>query len=156
MTTDPIVPDPPLLALIIKHEGSVATPYLDSRGILTVACGHNLVAHPLPGETYPMSPERIQAVLADDLNNVVVALGTALPWLQQLDEVRQAVLIDMGFNMGVLGLLRWPNTLKAVQGGKWQIAADGMLGSLWAKQVGIRAQEDATMMLTGAWPDGLC
>lgn len=156
MPSEPIIPDPPLLALITKHEGSVASPYLDSRGFQTVGVGHNLIAHPLPGESYPMSPERIQAVLADDLNQVVIALGAALPWLQEIDEVRQAVLIDMGFNLGVQGLLKWPNTLKAIQNGDWQTASDGMLGSLWAKQVGIRAQEDATMMLTGAWPDGLC
>lgn len=141
-----------VLDLISKHEGSSSTPYLDSRGIETVGVGHNLVANPLPGETYPMSPERIQEVLAQDLQIVVIGLTNALPWVSDLDPVRQAVLFDMAFNLGVEGLLKWPNTLRAVQEGRWQDAADSMMGSLWANQVGPRAVEDAMMMETGEWP----
>ena len=143
-----------VLDLITKHEGSVASPYLDSLGIQTVGVGHNLKASPLPGEVYPMSSERIQQVLAQDLQKVVLGLNTALPWLSQLDEVRQAVLYDMGFNMGVLGLLTFKNTLGCVEAGNWQAASDGMLASKWASQVRSRAVEDAQMMVSGQWPNG--
>jgi lysozyme len=149
---DVIVPVPPLLALIMKHEGCVPDPYDDSEGILTVGVGHNLVAHPLPGEVYPMSQDRMQEVLADDLQDTIATLELALPWVTELDDVRQAVLIDMAFNMGVDGLLEFKNTLAMVHAAQYQLASQNMLLSKWAQQVGQRAIEDSTMMQTGQWP----
>jgi lysozyme len=149
----PIIPDPPLLALITKHEGSVDEPYDDSRGILTVGIGHNLIANPLPGEVYPMSAARMQEVLADDLQNTIVPLEAALPWITDLDEVRQAVLIDMAFNLGVNGLLEFKHTLAAIQAADWPMASTMLLASQpWVSQVGARATEDAAMLLSGNWP----
>ena len=55
--------------------------------------------------------------------------------------------------MGVADLLAFHNTLAAVAAGNWQAAHDGMLASKWAGQVEARATEDATMMLTGQWPE---
>lgn len=140
-----------VLDLIARHEGSRAEPYHDSLGILTVGVGHNLQANPLPGEVYPMSPERIQAVLAADLEREGAPVR-ALPWFPALDEVRQAVLLDMAFNMGAAGLLSFHNTLGHFERGEWDAAADGMLASKWAAQVGPRAIEDAEMVRTGCWP----
>lgn len=143
-----------VIDLIINHEKSVPIPYLDSEGIRTVGVGHNLEAHPLSGETYPMAPDRIREVLSADLQTVVMGLGQNLPWMQTLDEVRQAVLIDLGFNLGVAGLLRFRHTLACVEAHDWQGAHDNLLASEpWASQVGPRAVEDANMMLTGLWPD---
>ena len=143
-----------VLALITKHEGSRDMPYRDPRGFLTVGVGHNLDAHPLPGEIYPMSPARIQEVLANDMQAVVLGLNNDLPWVGQLDEVRQAVLYDLGFNLGDSGLEKFHHTLACVEAGDWQGAHDNLLASEpWATQVGPRAQEDATMLLTGQWPD---
>jgi lysozyme len=139
--------------LIIKHEGSVPSPYTDTTGHQTVGVGHNLDASPLPGETYPMSQERILAVLAQDITNAQNALQAALPWFFTLSPVRAAVLMDMAFNMGLRTLLTFQHTLGCIEAGNWDAAAQGMLASLWAKQVGPRATEDARMMVTGLWPD---
>ena len=142
-----------VIDLVQKHEGCDAEPYDDSRGFLTVGIGHNLVAHPLPDETYPLTTQRIQEIFAADMQDVVTGLAQKIPWLQQLDEVRQAGLIDMSFEMGVDGVLEFSNTLASIRAGNWQDAHDRMLQSRWDKQVPGRAEEDASMMLSGLWPD---
>lgn len=72
------------------------------------------------------------------------------PWVSGLDPVRRRVLWNMAYNLGVEGLLKFKNTLGYVQRGEYARAADGMLASLWAKQVGQRAVRLALQMRTGA------
>jgi lysozyme len=94
----------------------------------------------------------VDALLDWDIMQHSKPLYDALPWMMRLDPVRQIVLIDMAFNLGVQGLLKWTNTLKDVEEGRYKSAADRMRGSLWAKQVKTRAVRLAKMMETGAWP----
>jgi len=47
----------------------------------------------------------------------------------------------MCFNLGIGGLLGFNNTLAFIAAGDWESAANGMLASKWAKQVGMRAIE---------------
>jgi lysozyme len=139
--------------LITKHEGCESNIYLDSMGIPTIGIGHNLKASPMPSDwTTPLTQDQIDQLFQTDLNNVLTQLTADLPWVNSLDPVRQAVVIDMCFNMGINTLLTFKHTLANIQSGNWQAAADGMLQSLWATQVKSRANEDAQMMVSGAWP----
>ena len=140
-----------VLNLIARHEGFRCDPYADSRGIPTVGIGHNLTANPLPGEVYPMSVARAQELLQADLDREAAPIR-ALPWFGGLDEVRQAVLLDMSFNLGAAGLLKWRPTLALFAAGDWEHAAEHLLDSTWASQVGPRATEDAAMVRSGQWP----
>jgi lysozyme len=54
----------------------------------------------------------------------------------------------MAFNLRER-LLGFHDTLAAILNDDWQRAHDEMLDSLWAKQVGERAQRLAKMILTG-------
>ncbi|MBC3931967.1 glycoside hydrolase family protein [Undibacterium curvum] len=141
-----------LIAELIRDEGMRASPYKDTKGILTVGVGHNLQAHPLPGEAYPMTDARIKAVLASDLKALFADLDTRLTWWRGLDEVRQRVIANMAFNLGVSGLLQFKNTLADAQRGDYIAAATGMRASLWAKQVGGRATRLSEAMQTGIMP----
>ena len=67
----------------------------------------------------------------------------------KLDEVRQSVLLNMCFNLGIKGLLEFKNTLSFIGAGDWERAANNMLASKWAKQVGMRAIELSEMMRKG-------
>ena len=79
-------------------------------------------------------------------------LHANFPWFTQLDGVREAVLVDMCFNLGIAGLLEFKQTLASIEAHDWQRAHDSMLLSKWAKQVGPQAIEDAQMLLNGCWP----
>ncbi|CDY76096.1 T4-like phage baseplate hub + tail lysozyme [Caballeronia glathei] len=139
-----------LIAELRRDEGVEYKPYKDTKGILTVGVGHNLQAIPLPaGWSYPLTDEQVDVLLTDDIRNVFEDLDRNLPWWVDLNDVRQRVLANMGFNLGITKLLGFRNTLGAMRQGKYDDAARGMLNSAWASQVKGRAIRLADMMRKG-------
>jgi len=127
------------------HEGERLKPYRCTAGKLTIGVGRNL-------EDRGITAEESAYLLANDISREERELLRALPWAATLDEVRQRVLLDMSFNMGLGTLLTFKRTLAAVQGGEFTKAAAMMLESRWAGQVGERAQRLSRMMATGQNP----
>ncbi|WP_321940070.1 glycoside hydrolase family protein [Paraburkholderia sp. J8-2] len=139
-----------LLTVELKRdEGVRRVPYKDTKGIDTVAVGHNLQAKPLPNAVYPLTDAAIDSILYADLCDVFSDLDSHLPWWQDLNDVRQRVLANMCFNLGITKLGGFMNTLAAMRQGRWADASAGMLNSAWASQVGDRAKRLAQMMKTG-------
>lgn len=146
---------PNLEADLIRDEGKRSKAYKDSRGIFTIGIGHNIQADPTlladlghlidPG----ISDERINALFMHDLAEVTHELDLHLPWWRQLDDIRQDVLANMTFNMGIATLLEFTNTLAAIRRGDFEDAARRMLQSRWASQVHSRATRLAEQMRTG-------
>lgn len=133
-----------LKAQLRRDEDERAKPYQDTRGKLTIGVGHNLTDKPI-------SQRAIDMILDDDVNDVTASLDAVLPWWRSLDEARQGVLANMAFNLGVAGLLQFRNTLALVKAGDYAAAAQEMLNSEWAKEVGPRALRLAQQMRSGAW-----
>ena len=133
---------------LIVHEGLRTHAYVDTVGKLTIGVGRNLTDKGIT---------RVEALylLDHDIDHAIQDLEAAFPWVVSLDPVRQAVLVDMSFNLGITKLKGFVNTMKAVEQGRWQDAASGMRNSLWARQVGYRATKLARMMVTGMWPSEL-
>lgn len=73
------------------------------------------------------------------------------PWLSQLNDARQAVLVCMTYQMGIGRLLGFVNTLASVRDQHFANAAEGMRQSLWAKQTHDRAFRYALQMELGAF-----
>lgn len=133
---------PTMIAELRRDEGVRLKPYRDTVGKLTIGVGRNL-------DDVGISEDEANAMLQNDISGACGDLDDALPWWETLDPVRQRVLVNMCFNMGIETLLGFHATLGAIQRGDWQAAHDGMLASHWADQVGARAQRLANMMLTG-------
>jgi lysozyme len=131
--------------LLTLHEGYKEKLYIDTVGVPTVGIGFNL-DHPVPK---PVIDLWFELLIAQHEKELV----TALPWLNQLDEVRYAVLLNMAYNLGVPGLLKFKQTLTAVKRGDYDQAASLMLQSKWAMQVGKRAVTLSNMMRLGKYPD---
>jgi lysozyme len=127
---------------LILHEGIRLEPYRDTAGKLTIGVGRNLTDRGI-------SREEAEHLLDNDIREHSDQLFQALPWIASLDEIRQRVLLDMAFNMGVPGLLKFRNTLRAVKEGRYKDAAQGMEASLWYRQTTSRAQRLVQMMRTG-------
>lgn len=124
------------------HEGERLKPYRCTAGRLTIGVGRNL-------EDRGITAEESAYLLGNDIDHHWRQLVQAVPWVTQLDEVRQRVLLDMAFNLGVAGLLGFKNTLSTIKAGDYAKAAAMMLDSRWAGQVGQRAQRLSRMMATG-------
>lgn len=139
-------------------EGVRYVRYLDTKGIPTTGVGHNLQARPLPvGWTYPLSDAQVDQLLEQDLEAVYVDLDRNLPWWRDLNDVRQRVICNMCFNLGITKLLGFVNTLAAARQGRYADASRGMLNSAWAAQVGIydrNGQPGRALRLANMMRDG--
>lgn len=133
-----------ILDQLKRDEGKRLRPYKDSVGKLTIGYGRNL-------DDEGISDDEAELMLANDIENHRRDLFRALPWVVSLDEVRLAVLLNMCFNVGIAGLCGFKQTLSLVQQQKWDAAADEMLQSKWATQVGPRAHRLALQLKTGQW-----
>lgn len=126
-----------------RDEGVRLKPYTDTVGKLSIGVGRNLT-------DVGISDLECTTLLEGDIARTTAALDKNLTWWRNLDPIRQRVIVNMAFNMGVAGLMTFKNTLAAVQNGDYAAAATGMLQSKWAAQVGARAVRLSNMMRTGA------
>lgn len=131
-----------LRAQLLKHEGLRLHPYTDTVGKLTIGVGRNLTDRGI-------SEDEAFAMLDADITAVWQEVSHAVACFGGLDETRQHVVLDMAFNLGVPRLLKFVKFLAALEAHKWDVAADEMLDSVWAKQVGKRAQTLAAMIRDG-------
>ena len=145
-------PDPELIAQLKIDEGLRLRAYKDTVGVWTIGYGH---AYIQPGTVWTQA--QAEAQLIKDVAEHNADLDRALPWIKDLDPVRRRVLYNMHFNMGwdnprtpeKEGLSGFVNTLAFIKAGAYDRAADGMLASKWARQVGQRAKRLAAQMRTG-------
>ena len=133
-----------LKAQLNIDEGRKSRIYVDTVGKITGGVGRNLTDR-------DFSEDEIDLMLTNDIAMVEGQLDKALPWWRKMTDARQDALANMAFNLGIKGLLNFKNTLTFMQAGKYDAAAQGMMASLWARQVGRRAARLAEMMRTGEY-----
>lgn len=132
------------IELLKKHEGYRRHPYLCTAGKWTVGYGRNLAA-------VGVSEEEATYLLERDVLWAITHLRGESYWLD-LNDVRQAVLINMVFNLGWAGFNKFRRMIARIKDKDYTGAAAEMLASGWAAQVKGRATELAKMMETGQWP----
>ena len=130
-----------------REEGSIPHAYQDHLGFWTIGVGRLIDQRKGGG----LSPDEVDLLLSNDVDRVKRQVRDALPWVDELDNPRHAVVIGMGFQLGVAGLLGFRQTLAAVKDGRYAAAAGLMLISRWAQQTPERAMRMAKQMETGAW-----
>jgi lysozyme len=131
---------------LVWDEGLRLKPYKDTVGKLTIGIGRNLT-------DVGISTLEAYDLLDHDIDRAVYALVGRYPWFQHLDPVRQAVLVNLCFNMGAASLAKFVNTLAAVERGEYDAAARGLKASLWYRQVQkSRSSRLMQMLVSGEWP----
>ncbi len=130
---------------LIRDEGVRLFAYLDSRGYVTIGVGRCLDKNKGRGITR----NEAMVLLQNDIVWVKSEIASHLPWAAHLDDARMGVLCNMVFNLGMDGLLEFHDFLGHVQRGEYGDAADAMLHSTWAGQVGDRATRLSRQMTDG-------
>ncbi len=143
--TDSEPPDE-LLTQLQQDEGLRLSAYQDTLGHWTIGYGHTPAR---PGETW--TREQALAALRADCVAALRDVDRVLPWAKDLGPVRHAVFVNMAFNMGIGRLNGFQRALAAARLGDYEACARHMLDSLWARQVGPRAQRLAHQMRANAW-----
>jgi len=129
---------------LIEDEGKRQYPYKCTAGKITIGVGRNL-------EDKGLRADEIDYLFNNDLEEYANRTKIVIPFFDQLNEVRQNVLINMAFNLGIHGLLTFQKALGAMLKEDFERAAEEMLNSKWATQVGARAERLAREMKTGQW-----
>ena len=144
--------DEKLKKQLILHEGLKLNAYKCPADKWTIGVGRNLEANPLTEEEtlevlkeVGITKEIAMHWLKKEIRQVKRKLAN-YEWYTSQSEIRRRVLIDMAFNLGVSGLLSFQNMIGALEVGNYEIAAEEMLDSKWAEQVGKRAERLALMM----------
>ena len=154
-----------LLQELVKHEGLRLQVYQDTLGIDTIGIGRNLKDRGISKEEldeldiptidhvyeYGITEADAMLLAENDVQIVEEELLRAHPCVEDLDAVRQLVLVDMAFNMGVPRLCKFKKMWNAIHEKKFDIAAKEMLDSRWATQVKSRSVKLANAMHNGAF-----
>lgn len=130
-----------------RDEGEVLTAYTDTLGFLTIGVGRLIDKQRGGG----ISAQESAYLLNNDIARVDAALRSRLSWYGQLDEVRQGALINMGFQLGIDGLLGFTRSLGCIRDGRFAEAETHLLASKWAEQTPARARRIARQIVTGEW-----
>ena len=130
---------------LTQHEGLKLKPYKDSEGYLTIGVGHLIDERRGGG----ISKDTAMFILNEDIAEKIADLDRMLPWWRNLNEVRQRVMVNLCFNLGISGLLQFRNTLKLLESGNYEEAAKHLLDSKAAKQTGNRYHQLAEMIARG-------
>jgi lysozyme len=147
---------------LVRDEGERLKVYRCTAGKLTIGVGRNLDDVGISAEesrklgittasciAAGITRSQSRALLDSDIARCEADLDRGLPWWRTLSPVRQRVLLNMCFNLGLKSLLGFTNTLGMVKSGRYADAAANMLKSKWAGQVGNRAKRLSLMMKTG-------
>ena len=152
-----------LMQKLVAHEGMRLDVYKDTLGITTIGIGRNLDDRGITKDELDwMDYPSIEYVYSDgiteadaiylaqnDVQIVEEELLRAHPCVDRLDAVRQLVLVDMAFNLGVPRLCKFKKMWAAVEAEDFPTAAKEMLDSRWANQVKSRATKLAHAMHHG-------
>ena len=127
---------------LVIDEGERNKMYVDSLGIPTIGIGHNL-------RDKPISKRDVQVIFEDDVADAEVGAKRLIANFDSLSDVRKSVIINMVFNLGSGGVSLFKNTIAAINEERFTEAAEQMLNSTWAAQVGDRAKRLAKQMKEG-------
>lgn len=130
-----------------EDEGERLTAYKDSEGYLTIGIGVLIDERKGGGITKAES----SYLFNNRLNATRDKLKIKFPHFVYLDEVRQGILLNMSYQMGVDGLLAFKKMLAAVEAHNWYEAARQMKDSTWYRQTPNRAERLIKQMQTGEW-----
>ena len=140
------------------HEGCVLHPYKDHLGYWTIGIGRCYEKNPITadeekvvGKCWKQGITKNGAyyLLRNDIKRTEKELEKKIPFWKQLDNERQYALLDMGFQMGSDGVLKFKKMLSALGVGNYREAKAQCLDSNYAKQTPKRAERIANCLASG-------
>lgn len=149
-----VMPSARLISQLKFEEGLRLKKYMCPAGFPTVGWGHNLLAGPdLYGVTIPDSITRefAELLLIIDAGKTIQELREKWPRLSELDPARRDACLNMSFQLGVAGFLKFERLKAALLAKDWESASDEALASRWALQTPERAGRVAEQIRTGKY-----
>lgn len=143
--------------MIKRHEGYHGKPYVCGGGHSTIGWGHNMDDEPLPPHMREyldahgqITEAMAEELLTKDIKDATDDCTVLYPDFNQFSPSRKNALIDFLFNVGIKTAMTFKATNLAINEERWNDAANQILKSKYARQVGARAKEVASLLRDGA------
>ena len=125
-----------------RDEGWSPYAYQDHLGFWTIGIGFLVDKRKGVGLPLPVA----EHWLAYLLDKIEADLNARLPWWKTQPEDVKDALLNMAYQLGVDGLLKFTRTLATIKAGDRKLAAEQALESKWAKQTPARARRVAALI----------
>ena len=124
---------------IKSNEGFSSKPYKDQLGYLTIGYGHLI----LPNENIllkkQINKKELEEIFEKDFKKALSNFNnTFKPFI--LNEKETELLIEMIFQLGIKGCLKFKNLIKNIKKGNKHLVCFDMMDSLWYKQTPNRVK----------------
>ena len=124
-----------LVQRILLNEGFRSKPYQCSEGVWTI--GH--------GITYLTEEESLK-IVSDRIANKHLHLGKTVDWYDDLPADVKGVILEMTFQMGTSGVLKFKKMITNLKDANWKGAAEEMKDSKWYRQTPARCERLASIV----------
>ncbi|UOS22490.1 lysozyme [Helicobacter pylori] len=107
--------------LIVDSEGFSLSIYTDKMGHPTIAYGYNLSVYSYESEriTKPQSYGLLTDILKEN-HKAILSYG----WYKNLDAMRRMVILDLSYNLGLSGLFKFKQFIKAIEDKNYALAVE--------------------------------
>jgi GH24 family phage-related lysozyme (muramidase) len=124
---------------IKSNEGFSSKPYKDQLGYLTIGYGHLI----LPNENIllkkQINKKELEEIFEKDFKKALSNFNNTFK-LFTLNEKESELLIEMIFQLGIKGCLKFKNLIKNIKKGNKHLVCFDMMDSLWYKQTPNRVK----------------
>jgi len=124
---------------IKAHEGYEPMVYKCTEGHDTIGVGFKV-------SDLKLSEKVCDLILEEILDDLISRIERKLSWFRYSQDEVKLVIVNMSYQMGLSGVLKFKRALAALEIKNWDLAATEMLDSLWARQTPNRANELADII----------
>ncbi len=132
--------------LIVDSEGFSPSIYTDKTGHPTIGYGYNLSVYFYEGKriTKPQAYGLLTDILKEN-HKTLLSYG----WYKNLDAMRRMVILDLSYNLGLSGLLKFKQFIKAIEDKNYALAVERLQKSPYFNQVRKRASRNMEVLKLG-------
>ncbi len=120
--------------------------YTDKIGHLTIGYGYNVSVYSY--ESKRITKPQAYGLLTDILKENHKAL-LSYGWYKNLDAMRRMVILDLNYNLGLSGLLKFKQFIKAIEDKNYALAVEWLQKSPYFNQVRKRASRNMEILKLG-------
>ncbi|MGE4319268.1 MAG: glycoside hydrolase family protein [Deferribacterales bacterium] len=148
-----------IIERIKEYEGYRDQPYQCTAGKWTIGYGYNYQDRGFTTEDITavlsrgFTKELAERLIEKDAKRCAKEAEENFPFFNSLNEARQAVIVDMLYQLGFKGLSGFKNFLARLSEHNYEAASAEMIHSRWFTQSGRRSRTNVKQMKTGQWEE---
>ncbi len=128
----------------MDSEGFSLSVYTDKTGHPTIGYGYNLSVYSYEGKRITKAYGLLTDILKENYK-AILSYG----WYKNLDAMRRMVILDLSYNLGLNGLLKFKQFIKAIEDKNYALAVERLQKSPYFNQVKKRASRNMEILKLG-------